>query len=58
MTVHDQHAHGSHAHGSDMKAAFLGLVLGAIALFGIIYTIVHLTNASYAHEKPGAAATR
>ena len=57
MTAHDQHTHGTPAHGSDMKAAFLGLVLGAIALFGIIYTIVHLTNARYAHEKPAAAAT-
>lgn len=57
MTAHDQHPHATHAHGSDMKAAFLGLVLGAIVLFGIIYTIVHLTNAKYAHEKPAATAT-
>lgn len=55
MTAHDQHTHVTH--GSDMKAAFLGLVLGAIVLFGIIYTIVQLTNAKYAHEKPAAAST-
>jgi hypothetical protein len=50
--------HDSHAHGSDMKAAFLGLIIGAIVLFGILRTIVALTNAHYAHEKPAAEATR
>lgn len=40
--------------GSDMKAAFLGLVVGTIVLVAIIVTIVRLTNASYAHEKHGA----
>ena len=33
---------------ADTRAAFMGLILGAIALFGIIYTIVRLTNAKYA----------
>lgn len=33
----------------------MGLILGAIALLGIMYTIVHLTNAKYAgHEKAAA----
>ena len=50
--------HDSHSHGSDMKAAFLGLIIGAIVLFGILRTIVALTNAKYAHEKPSAEATR
>lgn len=61
MTAHDPHTHGdhiTHTHGSDMKAAFLGLVLGAIVLFGILFTIVRLTNAKYAHEKPAAGSTR
>jgi hypothetical protein len=43
-------------HGSDMKAAFMGLIIGAIAIFCIVTTIVHLTNAKYAHEAPAAAA--
>ncbi|HEY4133259.1 MAG TPA: hypothetical protein VGM50_21755 [Gemmatimonadaceae bacterium] len=54
-THHDTHAH---AQGSDMKAAFLGLIIGAIVLFGIVRTIISLTNASYANEKPAAEATK
>jgi len=54
--AHDQH--DSHSHGTDAKAAFLGLILGAIVIFGIIRTIVALTNAKYANEKPAAAATK
>ena len=54
----DQHTHQDHTYGSDTKAAFLGLIIGAIVLFGIVRTIVALTNAKYAHEKPAAAATK
>jgi hypothetical protein len=50
--------HESHTDGSDAKAAFLGLVIGAIVLFGILRTIVALTNAKYAKEKPAAEATK
>ena len=46
-----------HDHKADARAAFLGLILGAIALLGIMYTIVHLTNAKYANHSE-AAATR
>ena len=42
-------------HGTDTKAAFFGLILGAIVLFGIVYGIVRMTNAKYAHEEPGEA---
>jgi hypothetical protein len=42
--------------GSDMKAAFLGLILGAVVLFALVYGIVRLTNATYAREKPAPAA--
>ena len=52
------HETDTHAHGSDAKAAFLGLIIGVIVLFGIVRTIVALTNAKYANEKPGAEATR
>jgi hypothetical protein len=34
----------------DMKAAFTGLVLGAIVLFGIVVTIVKFTNQHYTRE--------
>lgn len=54
--AHDHH--DSHPHGSDAKAAFLGLIFGAIVLFGILRTIVALTNAKYAKEKPAAEATK
>jgi uncharacterized membrane protein YdjX (TVP38/TMEM64 family) len=54
---HDTHTQ-SHTGGSDTKAAFLGLILGAIVLFGIVRTIVWLTNAKYANEKPAAESTK
>jgi hypothetical protein len=50
--------HESHTFGPDTKAAFLGLILGAIALFIIVRGIVSFTNAKYAHEKPAAEATK
>jgi hypothetical protein len=40
---------------ADARAAFLGLILGAIALLGVIYTIVRLTNAKYASHAESAA---
>jgi uncharacterized integral membrane protein len=46
----------SHA-SSDMKAAFTGLIVGAIALLIIVVTIVKLTNATYAGEKSAVEAT-
>jgi len=41
-----------------MKAAFIGLIVGAIALFIIVRSVVAWTNARYANEKPAAAAGR
>jgi hypothetical protein len=55
---HDHHDAHDHPHGSDTKAAFLGLIIGVIVLFGIVRTIVSLTNAKYAHEKPAAEASK
>ena len=48
----------THSHGTDAKAAFMGLFIGAIVLFGIVRTIVSLTNAHYMNEKPAAEATK
>ena len=42
-------------HRADARAAFMGLIFGAIVLFGIMYTIVHLTNRKYAGHSEAAA---
>ena len=53
--AHDSH---DHSHSSDARAAFTGLIVGAIVLFGILRTIVYLTNARYSHERPAAETTK
>ena len=55
--AHDTH-HETQTQGSDTKAAFMGLIIGAIVLFGIVRTIVYLTNAKYVNEKSHAEATK
>ena len=35
----------------DKSAGFIGLILGSIAIFVIIFGIVRLTNAKYSGEK-------
>ena len=52
---HDQN---THTETTDAKAAFTGLIVGAIILFGIVRTIVYFTNAHYVGEKPAAEATK
>jgi hypothetical protein len=52
------HDHHDHSHTTDTKAAFMGLIVGAIVLFAVLRTIVYMTNAKYSHEKPAAEATR
>lgn len=42
------------AHASDMKAGFLGLIIGAICVFVILFSIVKITHNHYANEKPAA----
>ena len=55
----DTHGHTeSHTFGPDARAAFLGLILGAIALFTIVRGIVWWTNSRYAGEKAGVEATK
>lgn len=41
---------------SDLGAALTGLIVGAVALFIIVFTIVKLTNSSFAGEHEAAAA--
>ena len=50
----NQHTHEE----SDMKAAFLGLIIGALVLFVIVRGIVYLTNAKYTGEKSHAESTK
>ena len=45
----------SHDHKSDARAAFMGLIIGALVLLGMVYTIVKLTNAKYANHSEAAA---
>ena len=45
----------------DKSAGFSGLILGAIALFVIMFGIVRMTNAAYSGEhaeKPGAESAK
>ena len=35
---------------TDKSAGFTGLILGAIAIYVILFSIVRITNASYASE--------
>jgi hypothetical protein len=43
-------------HPGDKSAAFTGLILGAIALFVVLFAIVRMTNAKYSGEKHEGAA--
>lgn len=45
----------SHDHKADARAAFMGLIFGAIFLLGALYTIVRLTNAKYASHSESAS---
>ena len=39
---------------TDKRAAFIGLIVTAVLLFVVAFSIVQLTNASYAGEKAAA----
>ena len=51
---HD-HAHVHHDHKADARAAFTGLIVGAIFLLAVVLTIVKLTNAKFDKAHPPAA---
>lgn len=54
--AHDHAAH-AHDHKADARAAFMGLIFGAIALLAMCYTIVQLTNKKFeGHEAAAPAA--
>ena len=53
------HDHAHHDHKADARAAFIGLIGGAIALLAMVVIIVTLTNkkfASHAAAEPAATA--
>ncbi len=52
----DDHGHAHHV--SDKAAAFTGLLLGAALIGAILFSVVKLTNAHYANEKPAAGETQ
>lgn len=43
-------------HPGDKSAGFTGLILGAIAIFIILFAIIRLTNAKYSGEHGAAPA--
>jgi hypothetical protein len=54
--AHDAHAHHvHHVPGADQRPAFMGLIVGGIALFAILYGVVKFTNAQFAGEGHGEA---
>ena len=56
MTEHHDAAPSS---GPDTRPAYTGLILGAIVLFALLYSIVVVTNKQYeAAETPPAAASQ
>lgn len=51
------HDHAVHDHRGDARAAFMGLIFGAIALLAICYVIVQLTNRKFEGHSAAPAAT-
>lgn len=55
---HATHDHVAHDHKADARAAYMGLIIGAIALLGLCYVIVQLTARKFeGHAPPGATQT-
>ena len=50
------HSPVHHARNPDRGAAFVGLLVGVLALLLIVGTVSMLTTRHYANEKPAAAA--
>ena len=43
-------------HQSDLPAALMGLVVGALALLGVMFTVVQLVNAKHGKAEAGHVA--
>lgn len=46
----------AHDHKGDARAAFMGLIGGAIALLALVLVVVHLTNKKFEGHAPAGAA--
>jgi hypothetical protein len=44
----------AHDHKADARAAFKGLIIGAIVLLAFMYTVVQVTNRNYASHSTAA----
>jgi hypothetical protein len=42
-------------HHGDKRAAFVGLIAGAIGIFAVLYAITMLTNKKFEGHRPAAA---
>jgi hypothetical protein len=51
------HDHAHHDHKGDAKAAFTGLIVGAITLLAMVVIIVTLTNKKFEGHSAAPAAT-
>ena len=49
---HAAHGIDIHAPGADKSPAFIGLIVGGIALFAILFGVVRLTNAQFKGHEP------
>ena len=55
--AHDHaHGHAPHDHNADARAAFMGLIFGAIALLILVYGIVKWTSSRFEGHAPAPAA--
>lgn len=54
MADHSHHDHHAAPAGTDARAAFMGLIVGGLLIFAILFSVVKATNAKYAGEKPHA----
>lgn len=52
---HGAHDHVAPDHKADARAAFMGLIIGAIALLGLCYVIVQLTAKKFEGHAPPAS---
>jgi hypothetical protein len=61
MTAEDKSVHTVHdapSHGPDTGAAFAGLIVGAIVLFALLFSIVRVTNAHFERIEASQSQTK
>ena len=58
MSYDSHDSHETPLTGPDTQAAFTGLILGAVVIFALLFSIVTITNRHYAASEPAAAAAQ